>query len=500
MTADVFLSKKRLQAPVADLTALENIDVTGVADGVGVIVNGVGLFVWDGTETTPDDGVLVIWPSTHPASGRWLKQTDKINEYLDYEQYNIDDHLILTNPCPNAISIVASADNLNVFLPILLQSTINAKDFGEFIALRNDGLAFTLKDSNAATQQIVDYGDVLLCTPTSKNTTQGSWMIITLAQIGYTFSGLSALNSTDLQFPYSQYNEVEFTQAGQKLYLSNAQLMPANRINMPVQIYNSGAFAFDIAAVDTTTVIYSKLMPGETVILRCTSQLTTNGTWDVAQVILSNTPSTNPQTGTTYTFTAADFKGNVTVTANNASTQTYTLPQTSTTAIPAGRQVTIINKGTGTVNFVGEGSDSILPGGIYLAPGASAIIEKEVAGSPNTYRIIGGTKDVAVKFSIGPFNPGVSKTYSLAYAMQQVCTLNQVNWRADTFSAGSFTAKLSGTNITGGTVAAAVGPSSQALTASNVSANGNDLQVVFDASIVATNLFIEIQGTMQVSA
>jgi len=204
-----------------------------------------------------------------------------------------------------------------------------------------------------------------------------------------TFMTQSALNSTDLVFPYQRFNKVEFTQTGQKLFLSNAQLLDDSDMNMPIPIYNDGAFAFDVTAVDQTTVIYSKLMPGETLVLRCTSKLTTNGTWDISQVILSAAPSVNPQTGTTYTFTAADFKGNQTVTASNASAQTYTIPQNSITAIPVGYPVLVSNINTGTVTFALQGSDTAT-GNLTLAPGANAYIEKiAISGSVSTWRIGG---------------------------------------------------------------------------------------------------------------
>lgn len=57
----------------------------------------------------------------------------------------------------------------------------------------------------------------------------------------------------------------------------------------------------------------------------------------------------NAQTGTTYTFVLSD-SGKV-VTANNASSQTYTIPPASSVAYATGTQITIIRKGAGAVAF-----------------------------------------------------------------------------------------------------------------------------------------------------
>jgi len=57
----------------------------------------------------------------------------------------------------------------------------------------------------------------------------------------------------------------------------------------------------------------------------------------------------NAQTGTTYTFVLTD-NGKV-VTASNASSQTYTIPPTSSVAFPTGANFTVVRKGAGAVAF-----------------------------------------------------------------------------------------------------------------------------------------------------
>lgn len=64
-------------------------------------------------------------------------------------------------------------------------------------------------------------------------------------------------------------------------------------------------------------------------------------------------PTINAQTGTTYTFVLAD--NGKTVTASNASAQTYTVPTNASIAFPVGCSIPIINLGAGKVTFAAAG-------------------------------------------------------------------------------------------------------------------------------------------------
>jgi hypothetical protein len=98
----------------------------------------------------------------------------------------------------------------------------------------------------------------------------------------------------------------------------------------------------------------------------------------------------NAQTGTTYTLTAAD-NGKV-VTLTNASAITVTLPQTSTTALAAGFQCVLIQRGGGQATVAKEGSDTIesRDSKVSLTGQHSiATVVKLAAGSPNTWGLYG---------------------------------------------------------------------------------------------------------------
>lgn len=75
----------------------------------------------------------------------------------------------------------------------------------------------------------------------------------------------------------------------------------------------------------------------------------------------------NAQTGTTYTFLAADAAN--LITANNSSAQTYSIPTNATTAFAIGTQINLIQIGTGqvTVSAATPGTTTVLSTGTTAA-------------------------------------------------------------------------------------------------------------------------------------
>ena len=75
----------------------------------------------------------------------------------------------------------------------------------------------------------------------------------------------------------------------------------------------------------------------------------------------------NAQVGTTYTFALTD-SGDL-ITANNAASQTYTIPPLSSVAFATGTQITVLRKGAGAVAFAqGVGVTIRSSGGTPTAP------------------------------------------------------------------------------------------------------------------------------------
>jgi hypothetical protein len=103
----------------------------------------------------------------------------------------------------------------------------------------------------------------------------------------------------------------------------------------------------------TTAQFNTALTDGDFATLAGTETLT-NKTLTTAAI---NLGAPNAQVGTTYTFAATD-NGKL-VTASNASSQTYTIPSTSSVAWADGAQINIIQKGTGQVTFA-QGSGTTI--------------------------------------------------------------------------------------------------------------------------------------------
>ena len=82
----------------------------------------------------------------------------------------------------------------------------------------------------------------------------------------------------------------------------------------------------------------------------------------------TNTVGLNAQTGTTYTFAAAD-QNNVLVTLANASAITVTIPPNSSVAYPVGTVLNVAQTGAGQVTFAaGSGVTIVSNGATAAAP------------------------------------------------------------------------------------------------------------------------------------
>lgn len=101
----------------------------------------------------------------------------------------------------------------------------------------------------------------------------------------------------------------------------------------------------------------------------------------------------NDQTGTTYTFVAADAENKL-VTASNASAQTYSIPTDATTNFAVGTQINIIQIGAGqvTIQAASSGTTTVTSTGAtsaapkLRAQWSSATLVKKAA---NVWYVIG---------------------------------------------------------------------------------------------------------------
>lgn len=82
----------------------------------------------------------------------------------------------------------------------------------------------------------------------------------------------------------------------------------------------------------------------------------------------------NDQTGTTYTLVLTD--GGKTVTLNNASAVTVTIPTNTSVAFPLGTEINFVNKGAGTVTIQPTGGVTLNGGNLTLPQNAAVQVVK----------------------------------------------------------------------------------------------------------------------------
>lgn len=158
--------------------------------------------------------------------------------------------------------------------------------------------------------------------------------------------------------------------------------------------------------------------------------------------ILAN--AVNNQTGTTYTLAITDLGNDVTL--SNASAITLTLPQTSNVAFPIGSKIKIINLGAGTVTMVKEGSETLL-GNTTLATNGTAFVEKISATS---WQVFAGTSVIVEQSTVCITGTLTNdRVYDVFLAPDNVTILGLSLRNTSVSTAGTYTAKIDGTNVTG---------------------------------------------------
>jgi fibronectin-binding autotransporter adhesin len=119
----------------------------------------------------------------------------------------------------------------------------------------------------------------------------------------------------------------------------------------------------------------------------------------------------NAQTGTTYTFVAADFTKLVTL--SNASPVAVTLPLESSVPWPAGTQLRLLNQGAGLVTVAGDVGVTINGTPLTLAQYKAAVITKTGTDTWTILPFSGGSATAVISSTTG--SPTITSDSNYTY-------------------------------------------------------------------------------------
>jgi len=139
-------------------------------------------------------------------------------------------------------------------------------------------------------------------------------------------------------------------------------------------------------------------------------------------------PTYNAQTGTTYTFALTDV--GKTVTASNASAQTYTIPPTASVAWATGTTLYVINLGAGVVTFAGGAGVTVTNTTQTLAQYQSARLVRTALNAwtvtPDSGPLSGMTLVSSTTIGSTVSSVAVSGAFSASYDVYKIVVANTV--------------------------------------------------------------------------
>ena len=259
------------------------------------------------------------------------------------------------------------------------------------------------------------------------------------------------------------------------------------------EIYNSSTGLVTVQSSGANTIRI--LEPGSSVVVTC---ILTSGTgvasWSAGHASAAGGALyTNNQTGTTYSFALTD--GGATVTASNAAASTYTLPQTSNVAFPIGTRIKLVNLGAGAVTLVKEGAETLI-GNTLLAQYATVMIEKT---SATQWQVFGGTAVVVEQTTVAIVATLVNdKVYDIAVPNFGGTITGLTLRNTSVGTAGTYTAKINSTNITGlAAIANSATRTLTAATAANTFVSGDVISYTPTGTTSVVDAFITLYYTRQ---
>lgn len=237
--------------------------------------------------------------------------------------------------------------------------------------------------------------------------------------------------------------------------VTNGQVISGNYYAGRYQSGGTGSYylaASDEVGIDDTGTISATSMPGKR-----TRSITPNGSKTPAifetvnnagNVAFSKTmqylQGVNAQTGATYILVATDYAKLITI--NSAIAVTFTLPQQSTLITTDGFWCRVRNLGAGAITFINQGGETI-DGNTLLKQYGEALIERPTT---TKWSIAYSTVVIVEQASVCIDGTLISdKVYDVFSAPDNVTIIGFSLRNTSAVVAGSYTAKINGTTVTG---------------------------------------------------
>ncbi len=335
-------------------------------------------------------------------------------------------------------------------------------------------------------------GDITVRDVNARNVTASTSMTSVAYIAGYSTTATAA-GTTTLAVASNQQQYFTGTSTQTVVLPVTSTLVLGQRF----EIYNSSTGLVTVQSSGANTIRI--LEPGSSVVVTC---ILTSGTgvasWSAGHASAAGGALyTNNQTGTTYSFALVDAGG--TVVANNAAASTYTIPLASSVAFPVGARIKVPNKGAGAVTVIKTGTD-VLVGNPLINNGATGFLEKtEESAGVSRWEIFGGTAVVVEQTTVAIVATLVNdKVYDIAVPNFSGTITGLTLRNTSVGTAGTYTAKINSTNITGlAAIANSATRTLTAATAANTFVNGDVISYTPTGTTSVVDAFITLYYTRQ---
>lgn len=321
------------------------------------------------------------------------------------QSFSLSGATFLPSPVPVFSSISTTTGGVSVSLPSILAGSGNQLNIGQSIYIYNSGSnSFTLLDVAAGTIiSSVLPGQIYQLFVLTNSTMAGTYTVRQLNNnaglTGGGYSSITSATSVVLTNPCPTIIDANFTASGQALDLPDMTQSNALQASQgaTIRITNTGSNTF-ILRKHGPAIIYSQVLPGQTILLSVTDNSTAGGTFDIENLhIQPSFGSSIPYAvlGGSYTYTNASgfYFDDFTHTLNSPNINTP--GNITATGDITGLNLSGINHGDLTTDVVSTGTPNST--GMFMTSGSPStpqVLQLCAADGSNPGAMTAGTQTI----------------------------------------------------------------------------------------------------------